>query len=401
MKMTMWLAMVIFITATGESAFAEDAAPAKDSLKEIEEGPYVQSAQSGIVLSGYVDAGYLYNFQGGTLSRPLDVDNAPRGDFSLNQMKIALEKPLTDENTLQAGFRTDLIFGEDAGTFGGNAAGSDSLWVQQAYVQFKVPWGNGVVFQVGKFGAVLGYEADERVDNINITAGYLAALDPGKMTGLSADYPVNDILSVGAVVTNGSNADAGQIIDGTNDAISYSPYINLHNLAGNAETQLAVYHSPRGDLGMPGATENEPLVSINWWGTWKPQFAKDRLMLGANTTFLTILDASSTAAANPPLGSDDSSTSWGLALYQQYSFNDWFSLASRGEYVHNDDNQIFGFAGGTRRIDVWSWTGTAGFHLASDLMVRAEYRVDWGNQISVDDYDGPAHTFATQVVYSF
>ena len=108
-----------------------------------DQGIYLETAQKGIVLSGYIDAGYSYNFQAPTLHKGIFADNnQSRGDFSVNAVKLALEKRLSDENTFQAGFRTDLLVGEDATALGGfgpgapGAANSENYLLEQAYVDF-------------------------------------------------------------------------------------------------------------------------------------------------------------------------------------------------------------------------------------------------------------------------
>ncbi|MEM9446701.1 MAG: outer membrane beta-barrel protein, partial [Verrucomicrobiota bacterium] len=125
----------------------------KDLEEVIEEISYVETQQPGIILSGYVDAGYIYNFTSGTLGhRWLGDDANAEGDFNLNQMKLVLERPLTDDNELQAGFRTDVIVGEDAASFTSNPAGSpdgDTLYLQQAFAQLRLPIGNGLDVIIG------------------------------------------------------------------------------------------------------------------------------------------------------------------------------------------------------------------------------------------------------------
>ncbi|MEM9446654.1 MAG: outer membrane beta-barrel protein, partial [Verrucomicrobiota bacterium] len=132
--------LVTAMLGSSLSSMLNAGAPApnsKDLEEVIEEISYVETQQPGIILSGYVDAGYIYNFTSGTLGhRWLGGDANAEGDFNLNQMKLVLEKPLTDDNELQAGFRTDVIVGEDAASFTSNPAGSpdgDTLYLQQAF----------------------------------------------------------------------------------------------------------------------------------------------------------------------------------------------------------------------------------------------------------------------------
>jgi len=53
----------------------------------------------------------------------------------------------------------------------------------------------------------------------------------------------------------------------------------------------------------------------------------------------------------------------------------------------------------------WEYTLTAGFNVIDNLLIRAEYRLDWGNNIvgtpGVSGSSGPAHYAGAEVVYSF
>jgi hypothetical protein len=89
---------------------------AKDT-KKIVQNNFLETEQKGIKLSGYVDAGYSYNFTGaanGTydVTGRFGSDTAAKGDFNLYAVKLALEKAMTPENKAQAGFRTDVMIGE-------------------------------------------------------------------------------------------------------------------------------------------------------------------------------------------------------------------------------------------------------------------------------------------------
>ena len=143
--------------------------------KKLVQNNFVETAQRGIKLSGYVDAGYSYNFTGqnnhSMVSTRYATDTAQRGDFNLYAVKIALEKALTSENKAQAGFRADVMIGEDASYFinrSPNAGyntnnNSNSLFLEQAYASIRAPVGNGWDFKVGKFVSPLGYEVIERI----------------------------------------------------------------------------------------------------------------------------------------------------------------------------------------------------------------------------------------------
>jgi len=400
-----------------QAALAGSAAPSsdckddccKDITKCIDEVNYVQTAQKGLVLSGYVDAGYTYNFVGRNDALPARAytdDANPRGDFNLYATKLVLEKPLTEENKLQAGFRADIMVGEDAGDLSGGPLtnNSNAFYLQQAYAQFRLPVGRGVDVKVGKWQAIIGYEAEERPLNPNITPGVVSFVDPSWYTGVLFSSNLSDIIDVYFGFGNGSGLDNGMTLDNT-DQVVLTGAIGFTAPGNNASTYLGFHYAPVGDSGYD--TENEPMADLNWTGTWNPKFANDKLMLAFNTSFATFNDF-----GNPtPASNDDRSTFFGVALYAKYQLTDLVSLAGRGEYVHTDDSQLFNPYGAfplpfnAGMNDVWTWTGTVGFDLAENLMLRAEYRIDFGDDVRVNSVTGASqHTaqmIATEVVFSF
>ena len=115
-----------------------------------------------------------------------------------------------------------------------------------------------------------------------------------------------------------------------------------------------------------------------------------------------------------------------IVHYTKYQFNDWFSLSSRGEYFHGNNfgkignTEGYNLADGTSLqpqetsgMDLWEYTITAGISVIDNLLIRAEYRLDWGvNSIygldennsngTIDSVSsGPAHYAGAEVVYSF
>jgi hypothetical protein len=155
----------------------------------------------------------------------------------------------------------------------------------------------------------------------------------------------------------------------------------------------------------------------NSWGNWAPKFADDKLLLAFNA----LLGTASTngSAFGIPVDPSQPGTTWfGAGAYAKYQFNDWFSLASRGEYLGgNNDEKINETASRpyTPTLALWEYTLTAGFNVIDNLLIRAEYRLDWGNDSvstpqasmvtrtpsSNGSSSGPAHYAGAEVVYSF
>lgn len=412
---------LIALPATYLRADVDQMAPipsCKELCKVVEEGPYVETSQRGIKLSGYVDAGYQYNFnssQGANRSAYIEsfghkpfTDTRPRGDFDLNAVKLALEKPLTDANELQAGFRVDLMMGEDVHSIGKLNRGtlsdfSDDIFLEQAFVQFRVPWGNGLDFKVGKFVSLMGYEVMERPANLNISYGNLFTQAPHWHTGVMASYKFNDMVDAKFGVVNGWDTDnnlGGDPGFGMEDGYGLTASVNLTAPGGNANLQNSIYYGINSQDQFSQFlldTDNGYVFVWDMWGNWVPKFANDKLLLGFNTVFG---NATITTFQN-----GDETTWWGAALYAKYQFTDVFSLAGRFDYLHNDDSGKVGNDFNRQNVDIWSWTTTASFDIIENMMLRAEYRVDFGEDIegfsNTDSHDGPSHQVTAEVVYSF
>ena len=166
MRKSIFLLTTIALAHSWSLADSAPEASAQDTKKMVQNN-FVETAQKGIKLSGYIDAGYSYNFTGSANSETYSrfgSDTAQEGDFNLYAVKIALEKALSSENKAQAGFRTDMMIGEDANYLinrntysqaNNTDQNSNALFLEQAYVAIRAPVGNGWDFKVGKFVSIL------------------------------------------------------------------------------------------------------------------------------------------------------------------------------------------------------------------------------------------------------
>ncbi|MDR1191366.1 MAG: porin [Verrucomicrobiales bacterium] len=384
------------VTLTVSTALADAGAPApsaKDLSRAVEKINYVETDVTGVKLSGYVDVGYIYNFGAAARTHGHATDSNSFGNFNVNAVKLTLEKALTEENKLQAGFRTDLFLGQDAGGFTGNDHGASSLYLQQGYVIFRLPYGNGIDVQLGQINSILGFEADERPANLNITLGANSVFDPGPSPGVLITYPLTEHIKLLAGVNNGNGLSVNEGIDRSNDGYAFDLGVNWGNAGGNVESQIAVQYAPWGDTGS-GSADDVSAVGVNWWGTWAPKFTNDRLLLAFNTSLWNVERVDRITG--------DSVTFVTAALYAKYQFTDLLSLAGRVEYTHTN-NADFVYDLGDRSLrsdDLYSFTLTAGFNVVENLVLRAEYRIDVGNNVSYHDND-VAHSVAVEAVYTF
>ncbi len=442
-------ALLGVLAAVASLSIADSApeASAQDTKKMVQNN-FVETAQKGIKLSGYIDSGYSYNFTGSgnqsQVNGRFGSDTAQRGDFNLYAAKIAIEKALTSENKAQAGFRTDIMLGEDASYFLNRTAGqlrntnnnSNSLFLEQAYVEIRAPVGNGWDFKVGKFVSILGYEVMERPANMNTTFGLLFNVMPLYYTGVLSSYKFDDYLDAKLGVVNGSNSDNNTTTNpNAGDGVALLAALNVTAPGGNANWSNNFQYSTGNDNNTSVSTRDTSIntsssnegrrnvsaytVIYNSWGNWAPKFANDKLLLAFNAL---LGNTSGTAGdfinANGRTSANISSTWYGAGAYAKYQFNDWFSLCSRGEYLGSNNSQAFGNQGAneTSSVDahvtgnnLWEYTLTAGFNVIDNLLIRTEYRMDWGSNIyntASGNHDGsqsggPAYYAGAEVVYSF
>jgi hypothetical protein len=412
------------------TAMLAQAGDDKDLKKIIEDqGIYVETAQKGVVLSGYVDTSYTYQFaskgvgtsvgNGQTSESAFRAFDRDNNDFNINAFKLALEKPLPAENKLAAGFRADLIFGEDAKLLAARdtATSFDDLALEQAYVQFRVPVGNGLDFKFGKFVSLNGYEVIESPANLNFSRGLLwTHSGPWMNTGVLASYKWNDTVDTQFGVVNGpwNSSDSYTGFSAQNDiAKTIVGRVNVTAPGKNANLANTIYYTPQGQTSGNATgtsfTENETVFLWDMWGNWAPKFADDKLLLGFNS----VLGFAEDAVSNGGSVASDTCTWTGIALYTKYQFTKMFSLAGRLEWLHADNALKFGYLNGIRGnnssmftqaapgadMDVYSWTLTAGFNIWENLLTRLEYRYDWSTDTYVNGQD--QHQIALNLVYTF
>jgi len=440
---------------------------AKDLKKVVEDQGinYVQTAQKGITLSGYVDTSYTEQFAspksgfggsstgGQALLHQFDVNS---NSFNVNAVKIALEQALPSTNTWAAGFRIDTMYGQDATILSASdpVLGGSSVYVEQALVKVNIPVGNGIQLYMGKFVTLLGYEVIESPANPNFSRGLLFTnAIPLTNTGIYADYKFNSTFEAKLGIVDGWNeSNSTPNTSSPGAATFFGPHLSsdasddypfggkaltgqlvINAPGGNANVTQSFIYSPSGEpagtfygnygTGLPSQTigaDNGPIAVYDIWGNWNPTFVKDSaLTLGFNIDFgyngasgrpSSTYDV--TTGAGPSTfftGVNDSNTWWGAALYTQYKVSKLLTLAARGEYLHEDSAWAPKFGAPGVSNDDFSETLTASFNIWDNLLTRVEYRYDHLTNGSTGVIGGPNNvaTFtnqdeiAVEAVYSF
>jgi len=257
----------------------------------------------------------------------------------------------------------------------------------------------------------------ERPANMNTTYGLLWQQMPLYYTGVLSSYKFDDYLDAKLGVVNGSQTDNNTTTSGAGDGVAVLAALNVTAPGGNANWSNNFQYSSNNDnntssnyfqsstsTGIEDGSSGTGYTFIyNSWGNWAPKFANDKLLFAFNA----LLGTSSTNN-NDQVGTQAGTTWFGAGAYAKYQFNDWFSLCSRGEYLGGNNRQKINlYEGNGSSLSRWEYTLTAGFNVIDNLLIRAEYRLDWGNNSVISGGDtpynssGPAHYAGAEVVYSF
>ena len=172
---------------------------------EYEKMAELQTALPATTISGYVDTSAQWNIGTGNVNLPEYKFGGPNkaDGFNLNAVQLRIEKPL-DESEWAAGYHADLWFGPDANTLNTSSTGvnTSDFGIRQAYVAMRVPVGNGIIFKMGVFDSIIGYESIQRDLNANFTPSYGRTIEPQTETGLLGTYRFSDVVSASAGIGN-------------------------------------------------------------------------------------------------------------------------------------------------------------------------------------------------------
>jgi hypothetical protein len=269
----------------------------------------------------------------------------------------------------------------------------------------------------------------ERPANMNTTYGLLFDAMPLYYTGVLSSYKFDDYIDAKLGVVNGSNSDNNTTTSGGGDGCAILAALNVTAPGGNANwsnnfqyssnednnTNYGYQYSTTGvdtqNTDGTAASGSGHALIYNSWGNWVPKFADDKLLFSFNALLATATTGVNEYQNPDGEGSLGYTTTWyGAGVYAKYQINDWFYLASRGEYLSGSNGALFDLQDNTAGAPSrWEYTLTSGFNVIDNLLIRAEYRLDWGNQTTggsytapaLTGYSSPAHYAGAEIVYSF
>ena len=341
----------------------------------------------GVQLGGFVDTTYAYNFNvPQTNTNTLRVFDTRANSFMLNSAELNIKKPVSAESPV--GFRTDLAFGTDAEVVGsvttGLGLGTDELDIQQAYVEYLAPIGNGLDVQVGKFVTLHGAEVIKSKDDWNISRSFLFGYAiPFTHTGIRATYPWSDRFSTVVGVNNGWD-----LVDDNNQGKTVELGFSAVPMD---KTSLAVTYMFGAEQANNNGKQRHLLDLVAGWQPIEP------LQLKLNYDYGWEDDA---------VAFKNNAVWHGRAGYARYALSDKWAVTVRGEYFNDADAIRTAFNAGINgragnHLRLTEWTLTSEYKLNAHLIGRVEYRHDWASERVFRAHDVAQRSYQDTVAVEF
>jgi len=366
------VSLPIGIAAAVSAAAAEKIAP-----RTLE---FLQATE----VSGYVQAAYQYTFdhKGNPGHAGGRQFNNSGSDFSINQAKVTLEKPLGDSD-YAAGYRVDFLVGQDAerihsyGLFSSNENelsrrqgysnvrsrdSADAIDLEQAYLSFRIPVGNGLDVKFGKFVSPAGAETIDAPANWFYSHSYIFSFgEPFTLTGALLSYRWNDLLDTQLGVVNGWD-----VVTDNNSGKTLLGRVGLTLWEGKLKNALTA---------MGGPEQNSNNSRYRWIVddvlTWQPPMENLLLQLNA------MVGNEDGAVDSAGFFHSGSYSWWGALASARYQWTPFISMGLRYEYFSDTDGARTDGAQGLRTvIGPQPWPG-AGFSSLNGVDYQAVTWAIW------------------------
>jgi Putative beta-barrel porin-2, OmpL-like. bbp2 len=367
----------------GAPAVASTAAPPAAGNASPASRGVVGDLLHGVTIDALLDGYYEYNTNDpiGRVNylRAFDVSS---NSFSLNQADLILESAPDPAGGKREGVRIDLQYGQATSSLQGNPANELRPEVYrdifQAYGTYVFPLGAGLTVDFGKWASSLGIEGNYTKDQLNYSRSFWFDYLPFYHMGVRAKYAVNDQLAFNLWITNGT--DQTEAFNNYKDQMvgfvltpsaDLSWTVNFYN--GQEHPDVIYLQAPGpGQKNLPNEQgtyilpiANPPTGRLDILDSYVSWQATKALILAAEADYVQERLYS--------YSSPDHVT--GGALYGGYQLTPAMALALRLEYLAD----VGGLYTGTTQY-LREGTFTVDYRLASDFLMRAEFRRDQSNQ---------------------
>ena len=329
----------------------------------------------------YIEALYAYNF-----ARPSNGITNYRGfdnrhnSFTLSNVAVGADwdvgGDVTGRLVLQVGHTPStyyLVEPTSPGTPSGASNSDAQLWkyLQEAYVGWKAPIGEGLKIDAGLFLSPIGIEALAVKDNWNWSRSNVYFALPFYHTGVRATYPVTSKITASALVSNGWNS----VVD-NNEQKSISAHLTYNTLTSTDANELKLYVQL---LYFGGVERSTGSAEGPYWrhdfdlaGEWD-----------ISSRFAVAMQANAGWEPNRfSAGGSSFGTSWYAgAIYGRAKVLDWMYVAWRGDrFWENQASNALGVASPLFWPSGVTWVSSSTFTVDTrprgNISIRLEYRHD-------------------------
>ncbi len=331
---------------------------------------------SGIEIHGFIDTQWNNNFRQPKIGAAVTNTNVGRvfdthaGTFAVNAAEIDIAK--VAKNPGDAGFRVDVMYGDDANVVNGSLSdGTSKVDLQQAYVEYIAPLsffeGNKILpssvnIKAGRFVTLAGVEVIEAPQNWNISRSFMFGYGiPFTHTGVRTEFGLfNNFLDVYLGLNNGWDL-----------ATDNNKFKTMESAVGWKLFNIQFFHTL-------------------YWGAEMATTSGNKRYLLTNTATYDVTSKLS-VMGEMNYGHQNGVTSgvvrtdpdwWGFAGYLRYKFTPKFAVSSRSElFADNSAYRTNAVPGNLLNNDrVFEQTFTAEYKLTDQLIGRGELRFDKGNE---------------------
>jgi hypothetical protein len=384
------LLIVCALIAMSAAAFAEDAKPAAPALN-------ADDLKKALGLSIYLQAGYTYNGNAGTINGEPEQNDLRLFDHKANSFVLDLAEIVfaKDPALGTVGYKLKFSAGETAkwihsrglsgaapsstlpGANSWAGEGTDSFDVTEAYVSYNAAVGKGIRFDVGKMATFFGAEVIEAIDNPNYSRTFLFNYAiPFTHTGLKMSYGFTDAFSTSLYIVNGwDNSTDNNRGKSYGASVTYTPAeavsIIVNGMTG-PEQDEALYATP--NPGLAGSSSSNQRDLLDVVATIKPMKPLSIILNTDNGREQNV------PATLLPSGASGPAEWKGVACIAKYDLTDKHSIAARGEVFNDEEGFRTGRAQRLKEV-----TMTWEVRLNGGLILRPEYRHDSSNVASFDN----------------
>jgi hypothetical protein len=379
----------------------------------------LQTALSATTISGYVDTSAVWNPGTGNANpAPYAFNLGKQDGFNVNAVDVKIAKP-ADESKWGAGYVVEISYGPDAMAIDGGA-----YPIRQAYVELKMPIGNGIDWQLGRWDNLLGYESSDSYKDPNYTRSYAYSYEPTEHTGLVGTYKFCDAVSFEAGVADtvttlglNSRSDPGSpVIESKKSVVSLLTLTAPTNWGAIAGSVLyGGFDYGEGNSGGVNSFDTSKGHDRNeWYVGANINTPLTNLTFGASWDWIHHFDV-----VTGPASTYDAKYVDSVALYATYKATDKLTFNGRAEYANGpgltallaaDDGELPGPGGSGNAFNkVVALTGTVQYDLWANVITRLELRWDhaadgstpFGGTVAGTGGKVNELTIAANVIYKF